>query len=116
MTITPRVIDDELRRLAHKLESRTDDLAELFNAASEAEAAYRVAFAKALLRSEEKTVARQEADALLKCERLFIDRKCKEAVADAGRESVRSMRDQITAVQSVGANMRAEMSLAGRAS
>ncbi len=115
MTVTPSSVEKEIRRLAHKLESKTDDLAVSFKEAADAEVVYKVEYAKALLLSDLKTVAEREADATVKCERLLTDRKCKEAVADAARESVRSLRDQLNAVQSVGANLRAQMQLGGHA-
>lgn len=113
--VTPATVENEIRRLANKLEVKTDELADLFQAAADAEVVYRVEFAKALLRSQEKTVAEREADATVQCAALLTDRKCKEAVADAGRESCRSLRDQLNAVQSVGANLRAQMQLGGAA-
>lgn len=114
MTVTPDKVEDEIRRLSRKLEAKTDELAEVFQSAADAEVAYRVEFAKALLRSQEKTVAEREADAMVQCAALLMDRKGKEAVADAAREAARSLRDQINAVQSISANLRAEMQLAGR--
>ena len=105
-TVTPVQAERELRRLARKLESRTDDLAGLLREAAEAEVEYRVEHAKALLRAEGGTIAEREAVAMIAVERLLLDRKVKEAVADACRESVRSLRDQIRAVQSVNANVR----------
>lgn len=112
MSVTPATIETEIRRLARKLEQRTDDLAELFTAAAEADVAYRLEFAKALLVAEGKTAGEREAAATLHCERLLTQRKVTEAVADSARESVRSLRDQLSAVQSVGAMVRSQMELA----
>lgn len=111
MAVTPDTIESEIRRLARKLESRTDDLAELFQAAAAADVAYRVEFARALLTAEGKTAGEREAVATLHCERLLMARRTSEAVADSARESVRSLRDQISAVQSVGAMVRSQMEL-----
>jgi hypothetical protein len=104
MTASPEDVEREVRRLARKLEAKTDELAELFHDAAEAEVAYRVEYAKA--------VAEREAAATVYCEKLLWDRKTKEAVADAAREAARSLRDQISAVQSVGAMVRSQMELA----
>lgn len=115
MTVTPASVESEIRRLARKLEVKTDELADLFQSAAEADVLYRIEFAKALLLSQEKTVAEREADATVRCAALLTDRKCKDAIADAARESCRSLRDQLNAVQSVGANLRAQMQLGGAA-
>jgi hypothetical protein len=104
--VTPHQVEAELRRLAHKLEERTDALAGLLQAGAEADVAYRLAYAKALLAAEGTTVAEREARATLATQVELTDRKTTEAVADAGREAVRSLRDQLSAVQSVNANVR----------
>ncbi len=98
--------EQELRRLAKKLEERTDALAGLLHDAAQADVAYRIGYAKALLRAEAPTVAEREAHALLAVEAEFTDRKIAEAIADAARDSVRSLRDQLSAVQSINANAR----------
>lgn len=111
MTVTPASIENEIRRLARKLEQKTDDLAELFETAAKAEVTYKIEFAKQVLSSSAKTVGEREAAATAACAGLYFDRKVAEAVADAARESVRSMRDQLSAVQSVGALLRSQMEL-----
>lgn len=103
--LTPAALEDELRRVAKKLEAQTDDLAPLLQSAAEAEVAYKLAYARALLGAEGKTVGDREAEATILTERQYTDRKIKEAVADACRESVRSLRDQLSAVQSVNRNV-----------
>jgi hypothetical protein len=95
-----------LRRLAKKLEERTDQLADLLTAAAEADVAYRLAFARELLVTEGRTVGDREAAATIATEKELWLRKTTEAVADACREAVRSLRDQLSAVQSVNANVR----------
>jgi lactam utilization protein B len=104
--LTPSATEAELRRLAKKLEDRTDVLAELLQTAAEADVTYRVSFAKALLDAKGKTVAEREAHATLFTSGELYERKTTEAVADACREAVRSLRDQLSAVQSVNANLR----------
>lgn len=111
--VTPQRVEEEIRRLSRRLEQKADELPALFQAAAEAEAAYRLTYAKALLTSDKKTVSEREADALVACERLFNDRLVKQAVADATKEAVRATQVQLTAACSVGASLRAEMSLAG---
>jgi hypothetical protein len=104
--LTPAATEEELRRLAHKLEAKTDDLAPLLQDAAEADVAYRLAYARALLCAEGKTVGEREAEATILTEKYLTERKVTEAIADACRESVRSLRDQLSAVQSVNANLR----------
>jgi hypothetical protein len=106
-----------MRRRTPKAEpqarGKTDALAGLLQEAAGADVDYRVAYAKALLASGEKTVADREASATLETDRLGLlrDRKVKEAVADAAKESVRSLRDQLSAVQSANANVRFQAGL-----
>jgi hypothetical protein len=104
--VTPAQAEAELRRLARKLEAQCDALAGLLRAAAEADVQYRLAFAKALLAAKGSTVAEREAAATLACADELRERKHSEAVSDACRESVRSLRDQLSAVQSVNANIR----------
>jgi len=104
--VTPAMAEAELRRLARKLEERTDALAELLTTAAAADVAYKVAFAKALLQATGATVAEREAHATLATQTELTTRKVSEAIADACREAVRSLRDQLSAVQSVNANVR----------
>lgn len=110
--LTPAATEAELRRLAKKLEERTDALAELLQAAAEADVTYRLTYAKALLAADGKTVSDREAQATLHTAAELYERKTTEAVADACREAVRSLRDQLSAVQSVNANVRHAAGLA----
>lgn len=111
--ITPQRVVDEIERLSARLESKTDELAGLLNEAGVADVAFKVANAKALLRSRAKTVSEREAEATIEVEDLLLQKRCSEAVADACREAVRATRDQLTAACSVGATLRAEMQMAG---
>jgi hypothetical protein len=104
--VTPAQAEAELRRLAHKLEERTDALAGLLTTAAEADVQYKLAYATALLRAKGDTVAEREAAAILAVETELRERRHTEAIADAAKESVRSLRDQLSAVQSVNRNTR----------
>src|SRR5262249_18119800 len=104
--VTPHAAETELRRLSHKLEDRTDALAGYLLTAADADVRYKLAHARALLRAEGETVAEREAVAILAVEDELRERKRSEAVADACREAVRSLRAQLSAVQSVNANVR----------
>lgn len=111
MSLTPEQISTEIRRLARRIEEKADELPSFFQKAAEADVAYRVQFAECLLLSDKKTVDQQKADAEIQCKRLLLERKTSEAVADAARESLRALRDQLSAVQSVGAMVRSELEL-----
>jgi hypothetical protein len=66
---------------------------------------YKLAYARAPLRADGDTVSEREAHALLAVAD-ELRGKATEGVADACREVVRSLRDQLSAVQSVNANVR----------
>jgi hypothetical protein len=63
---------------------------------AEAEAAYRVGYAKALLTADHKTVSDREAAATIACEQLLLDRKIAEALADTTKEAGRTLRANST--------------------
>jgi hypothetical protein len=97
---TPAECETELRRIRGRLEAQTDTLAGLLQTAAKADVAYRLAYAKALLRATGDTVSEREAAAVLACADQLTERKTTEAVADAAREAVRSLRDQLGAPSS----------------
>ena len=109
--LTPGQCEDELRRLSKKLEDKTDALAGLLQEAAQAEATYRIEHAKALLRSVCPTDKQKDADATEQTAVQLTLRKTSEAVADAAKESVRSLRDQLSACQSANANVRFQAGL-----
>ena len=98
--MTPLELDTELDRLMNRLEGKSEAYAILARDAAVAEVDYKIEYAKALLTSDKKTVAEREADALIQCEDYYRARKINEAVASACLEAMRSIRDQISAVQS----------------
>ena len=63
--VTPAAAEAELRRVAHKLEERTDALAGLLQAAADADVAYRLEHARVLLAADGSTVAERQAAATL---------------------------------------------------
>ena len=72
---------------------------------------YKLAHARQLLRAEGDTVSEREAEALLACADLLRERRISEAIADACRESVRSLREQLGALRSLNANVREQAGL-----
>jgi hypothetical protein len=99
--LTQADIEAEISRIAHLLEARTETYADYASQAAEAEHAYRVGYAKAVLLSQQSTVAMREADATVQVGELLRQRRQREAVADATKESLRSFRDQLSAMQSL---------------
>jgi hypothetical protein len=83
--ITPAEVEAEMRRIARRLEDRTDALAGLLESAAEADVACRLAFPRQLLVAEGSTVAEREAAATLAVASELRARKTTEAVADAFR-------------------------------
>jgi hypothetical protein len=110
--ITPAEAEAELTRLSAKLEEKSDELPGRLQTAAEADVAYRLAYARALVRAEGDTVSEREAGATLAVETELRDRKYSEAIADACRESIRSLREQLRACQSINANARERAGLA----
>lgn len=111
MPLTPTQCEDELRRLSKKLEERTDALAGLLDAAAEAEWDYKLTYAKKLRVAQGDNAPQREAVATIQAEDKLHTRLTTAAVADACREAVRSLRDQLSAVQSANANVRHQAGL-----
>lgn len=103
--LTPTQCEEELRRLSKKLEERTDALAGLLDTAAEAEWKYKVDFATALIRVQGDNAPQRDAKATIECKDQLRSRLHSAAIADACREAVRSLRDQISAVQSANRNV-----------
>jgi hypothetical protein len=89
-----------------RLEEKTDELAGLLEQVARADVAYRLASAKALLQVDGDTVPERDAQATLEVAAELTERKASEAIAEAAKESVRSLRDQLRAMQSLNANIR----------
>jgi hypothetical protein len=110
--ITPAAAERELTRLSAKLEEKSDELVTLLEAPAEADVNYKLAHARQLLGATGDTVSEREAEAILACADLLRERRISEAVADACRESVRSLREQLGACRSINANVREQAGLA----
>ncbi len=91
----------EIERMVGLLEEKTDEYRTLAVDAAHYEVAYKRAFAVELLKAKEGTVAEREATATLKCSEELSLRKSSEAVKDACLEAMRSLRAQISALQSL---------------
>lgn len=91
----------EIERLIGLLEERTDDYRDLAVQAAQAEAAHKKGYAIALLNATDGPVAQREATASLKVDDLFLARRCAEATRDACLEAMRSLRAQLSALQTL---------------
>lgn len=106
MDAHPANVEAEIRRLSDQAEPLVARLAKQARDAAEAEAAYRVGYARAMLASEMKTVSDREAQATIACEDLLLKRKIAEALADTTKEAGRMLRAQLDALRSINANAR----------
>ena len=104
-------VDSEILRLSQLLDERVDEYSSLAVAAAEAEAAYRIAYARCYL-STEGTVSAREQRSVLECSDKLTERLLAEGVRDSCQESMRSIRAQLSALQTLAANERAALSVA----
>ncbi len=94
-------VSSEIERLIGLLELRTDEFRALAVEAAEAEVDFKKAWAIAILKSKEGTVAEREAAATLSSDEELRKRRASEAVRDSCLESMRSLRAELSALQSL---------------
>lgn len=99
-------IESEIIRLSRAAEGATQQLAQRAQAAAEADVAYKVAHAKALLRAEGPQYVR-DAEATVETADEYQARKIAEAKLLAAQEAGRNYRAQLDALRSINANHRA---------
>lgn len=101
-------VEGEIRRLSLRLTQVTEEVASAAVEAAEADAAYDLAEAHALLAQTGKggTVPEKKARALIAVEEDYIRAKRTEAVARSLFEAGRNLRAQLEALRSLNANMR----------
>lgn len=99
-------IESEIVRLSDLAEQVTQKLAQRARSAAEADVAYKVAHAKALLQAEGAQYVR-DAEATVQCERELGEKKSTEALLLAAQEAGRNYRAQLDALRSINANHRA---------
>ena len=109
MTHSPAEIDLELIRLTQALEEATDDLRELSVDASKKEVEYKRQYARAILQAIGGTVSDREAKAVLETHEALQDRRIAEALRDSCQERCRTLRANISAVQTMAANLRPQV-------
>lgn len=95
------MVPGEIERMISLLEERTDDFRTLAVEAAHNEVAHKRAYAVELLKAREGTVAEREATASLKCSDEYSLRRASEASRDACLEAMRSLRAQLSALQTL---------------
>ena len=99
-------VEAEILRLSAMAEKVTHELAKRARAAAEADVAYKVAHAKALLLAEGPQYVR-DAEATVDCEAELTEKRSTEALLLAAQEAGRNYRAQLDSLRSINANHRA---------
>lgn len=99
-------IEAEILRLSELAEKVTQELSRRARAAAEADVAYKVAHAKALLLADGPQYVR-DAEATVQTETQLIEKRATEALLLAAQEAGRNYRSQLDALRSINANHRA---------
>lgn len=103
--ITQHEVEQEILRLSRLAEQVTLELSKRAMAAAEAEAAWKVGFAKAFLRAEGAMPLRSEI-ATEECADLLLEREVTRAREKAAQEAGRNYRTQLDSLRSINANLR----------
>lgn len=106
--LTPVDVEEQICRCLKDLEQATEEYEKHAKEAAQAEVTYKVEYAKALLRAEEKTVGDREARATIDCESFFYERKGAEAVLAAQKELLSTLRARLDALRSLSASVRVQ--------
>ena len=99
-------IESEIIRLSQRAEEITQALAKRAREAAEADVAYKVAHAKALLLAEGPQYVR-DAEATAQTEQVYREKRGTEALLMSAQEAGRNVRAQLDALRSINANHRA---------
>lgn len=105
-------IEREIMRLSARLEDETTLYATHIQNAATAEAAFKLAHAKAYLRAT-GTVSEREAWSDFKTTEEFTSAKQTDALAKSSKEALNSIREQIRALQTLAANLRGQVGQSG---
>lgn len=99
-------VEREIMRLSRRLSALTVDITSSAVAAAKADHEYKMAYAKAVLTAEGKTVGSREAQATLDCDGEFYDKVVYEATYKAQQEAGRNLRAQLDALRTIAADIR----------
>lgn len=108
LELLPGVVDAELLRLSGLLETATERLAKAIQQDASAESRWKKLEAASLLRSERKSEDLRRAEALDANAEAYTMALSARAVAEAMREKCRSLRNQLEALRTLAANLRAQ--------
>ena len=101
-------VEAEILRLSSLAERVTHELAKRARAAAEADVAYKVEHAKALLMAEGPQYVR-DAEATVACEAELTEKRTTEALLLAAQEAGRNYRAQLDSLRSINANIRSQV-------
>jgi len=110
--VMPEDLENELRRLCLHLETAQGQLRSAGLYYAKKESAYRKAKAMAQVKAEGKTVDDRKAQVDIACNEERLTAYLARAAKEASLENVRSIRAQLSALQSIAASVRSEMELA----
>lgn len=110
---SPVSVAHRLMDLGQLLEEATAEVARLDDEYVQAKQAHMVAFARAFLTSDQRSVDARKQDAVLQCADLHLAMEIAEQLVRACRERIKTLRDQMEIARSVGAATRAEMAATG---
>jgi len=102
-------ISAEILRISNRLDYQVGEIAKRARAAAEADVAWKLAHAQAVLEVEGKTVAERDARALLMCAEQYALHRGADATLLAAQEAGRSLRSQIEALRTLSAAQRAAL-------
>lgn len=103
--LTPVRVEAEMGRLIEEAEKCAHEIAERAEVDARARVTYKIAYAKALLRTK-GTVAVREAEAVLAVQDELLEQEIAHAHLMATQEKARTIRSSLDALRSVNANLR----------
>lgn len=103
--MNPPEVEDEIRRLLGRLEEATYEMAQLAQAAGEAEVAAKVAYAKTYLAADGPVSTREQVATVGSATELLA-RRIAEAKVMSQRELLSTIRTQVDGLRTIAANMR----------
>lgn len=98
-------VEAEILRLSRMAEEVTQKLAQRARVAAEADVVWKLCHDKALLLAEGPQYVR-DAEATVKCEREYTEKRTSEALLLSAQEAGRNYRAQLDALRSINANLR----------
>jgi len=107
-------ITKELADCSERLTLAIEEYADSCREAANKRSDYDVAWAKSLLKSQLKTVAERESEAVIVCESAMRDARIAESMRDALRERIRALSAILNSIQTRASFLKEEMRLTDR--